>query len=119
MRIPIIVAGLASLTLAGCSNFLGSPERQGRWLPGSELVGQTMRVESAGRTSMMRFARDGSVHASFSGHDLDGRWNVEPGKICFTWGKVRDCWPYARPFRQGERMMLKSDRGNNVQATLL
>lgn len=87
---------------------------------GAELVGQSLRVEtSAGRTSVMQFAADGTVRATFSGRETAGRWEVEGQKLCFTWGSVRDCWPYVAPLTRGQTVALTSDRGNKVRVTLL
>lgn len=125
MRIKLAAAiGLGLFALGACSSSgsvdapvgLG-PNRDSR---GSELVNNSVRVETAtGATSTMYFAADGNVRANFSGRTTAGRWAVEGTKLCFTWGPVKDCWPYPAPFRKGETRTVTSDRGNTVKVTLL
>lgn len=118
-RIIAVASLCALMTLGACSR---ADQRPVRTIPiaGSELYGESIRVKASdGRISTMRFSRNGTVTASFGGRELTGRWDVQPRKLCFTWGAVRDCWPYATHFRRGETVSLKSDRGNVVQVTLL
>lgn len=118
----LAAAGVAALS--ACSSGPGTdirgPVAVAPARAGSELIGQSMRVEtSAGRTSVMQFAADGTVRATFSGRETAGRWEVEGQKLCFTWGSVRDCWPYVAPLIRGRTLDLTSDRGNKVRVTLL
>jgi len=111
---------LAAIGMAGCSTVVPRvPGTVAGVQPGSELFGRTIRVESGGRTSTMDLRNDGTVTARFGGNQLQGNWAVAGGKICFTWGTNRDCWPYTAPFRRGETVTLTSDRGNVVKVTLL
>jgi len=120
MAKKMAAAALCGLVvLGGCSTVVpnrGAPVTQMR---GAELVGQNIRVESAGRTSTMTFRRDGTVIARFGEQQATGNWDVQPGKLCFAWGSVRDCWPYLGALERGRTVTLTSDRGNVVRVTLL
>ena len=92
-----------------------------RSTPGEDLVGRTVRVEtSRGQVSTLLFMRDGTVQAAFGEAKVKGRWELEPGRLCFLWGSApRECWPYAEPFRRGQTVDIESDRGNRLRATML
>ncbi len=110
----VIVASLCLATaLAGCAT-----GRQGPAEP--EFVGRTMSVQAnTGQVTMLRFYRDGRVEARFDRQQSQGRWNLERQRLCFTWaGNFRECWPYTRPFRRGETVTVRSDRGNVIRVTM-
>lgn len=112
-RLIAAVAGAAAM-LGGCATLVGAPQ-------GSELVGETVRVETAQeRASTMTFRRDGMVVARFGEREVAGRWRIEGDWLCFYWtGAPRECWPYADRFRPGVTVPVTSDRGNRVEVTLL
>jgi hypothetical protein len=114
MRSAVTVASL-SLLVSGCASVL--PRSQ----PGSELVGQNLRMETrAGQVSTLQFRNGGVVRARFGGQEILGRWQVEPARLCFLWtGAPRECWPYPQVFRKGETRTITSDRGNVSRVTML
>jgi hypothetical protein len=102
------------MLVAGCSSILPRMQQ-----PGSELVGQTLRMQtSRGQVSTLQFRNNGIVRAVFGKQEIVGRWQVEPVRLCFLWtGAPRECWPYPTPFRRGETRGITSDRGNSVRVT--
>lgn len=115
----VLAAAAAAALLSACSTIRDrSPERMA---PGDELVGRTLRLETAaGQTTMLRFQREGVVTAEFGDKSTTGSWVATGQQLCFSWaGRSRDCWPYERPFRRGETVTVTSDRGNLVRVTLL
>lgn len=109
-----VAIGACALALSGCATLRSGPS-------GSELVGQTLRMETArGQVSTLDFRRDGRVRATFGRNNVDGRWEVRDRSLCFHWrGAARECWPYRDRFERGRPRNLTSDRGNQVIVTLL
>ena len=118
MNARIVLSLALAAALPACATVVpgggGGNDRQ------PEFVGRSLSVQTAnGQTSTLSFERDGTVEAEFNGRETRGRWALEDRQLCFTWGgNFRECWPYARPFRQGRTTELTSDRGNKVQVTL-
>ena len=102
----------SALTLAGCATL-------GLGRPGDELVGETLRMQTArGQTTHLLFQGDGTVRAAFGESVVSGRWAVQDRNLCFYWtGAPRECWPYPAPFRPGETRTFTSDRGNVLRVT--
>ncbi len=98
MRKALFAASLGgSLLISACATLI--PRSQ----PGAELVGQTLRLQTArGQASTMHFMRGGAVRAVFGEREVLGRWELEQGNLCFFWtGAPRECWRYTAPFRRG------------------
>ena len=108
----LMIVAVGSLALGACATlFGGGPDR--------ELAGERQRLQSAnGQSSTLRFRGDGTVVAQFGERAVTGRWQIEGRELCFYWtGAPRECWPYERPFREGETRTLTSTRGNRVVVT--
>jgi len=105
----------AALLTTGCATLRGGPE------PGAELVGRTLRMETArGQVTRLSFRPGGEVRARFGRRTLDGRWQASRRRLCFRWPSApRECWPYRQPFERGRTRTLTSDRGNVLRVTLL
>lgn len=111
---------LALATLSACATVVPAPG-PAAWAPGSELINQRVRLQTAsGQVSTLHFAPGGVVHAEFGGRQVTGTWVATPNQLCFAWpGASRECWPYTAPLRRGQMVTLTSDRGNVVRVTLL
>ena len=115
---PVLAAAAAAALLSACGTVRErSPEPRA---PGDELIGRTLRLETAaGQTTILNFQRGGLVTAEFGGNSTTGSWVAAANQLCFSWaGRSRDCWPYTRPFERGETVTVTSDRGNVVRVTL-
>ena len=123
MRTAFVTAALVGALLSACSVI--PPDRRAvppvQAVPGSELYGQTLRVEAAnGGISTLRFSPDGTVQAAFGERRVNGTWTVAGQRLCFSWASTsRECWPYAAHFRRCETVTVTSERGNVVRVTLL
>lgn len=108
--------------LGGCAMIpqASQPPSYAQGVPGSELVGRDLGMETAtGQVSTLRFSPDGVVHALFGTNKVAGNWVATEGKLCFAWaGASRECWPYSGPLPRGETVTLTSDLGNVVRVTL-
>ena len=119
-----IAIGLSFLLLGACSTLVPpSPrsDRVGMRPAGAELIGQSLRLETAsGQVSTLRFADNGAVRAQFGSQEIAGTWVATGTQLCFSWsGTSRECWPYSGQLVRGETVTLTSDRGNVVRVTLL
>jgi hypothetical protein len=103
--------------LAGCAT---GRERDQAGSEEPEFVGRSLSVVAAnGQETILRFERDGSVFARFNQQETEGRWELRPRELCFTWRQTfRECWPYAQRFREGRAVTITSDRGNVVRVTM-
>lgn len=112
MRRLAFALGIFGLALSGCATTTARP--------GSELVGQSLRVEgSAGPPTLLAFAADGTVTGSTNGNRATGRWEVANRRICLTFERTgRECFPYLAPFRRGQTVTLTGSSGVTVRATL-
>ena len=110
----------AAFLLGACSVIPGGDRGSDRGPPAPEFVGRQMSVvASNGQTTTLRFAGDGRVTARFNERETAGRWALERGRLCFTWGaSYRECWPYTQRFERGRTRTITSDRGNVVRVTL-
>ncbi|TMJ12215.1 MAG: hypothetical protein E6G94_14190 [Alphaproteobacteria bacterium] len=116
MRPLMLCLGMAgSIMLAGCATIV-----PGGRMPGSELVGRSLRVETAnGQTSTLNLQPEGRVEAQFGERHVAGLWRAEDERLCFVWGgNFEECWPHDRPFRRGRTETITSSRGNVVRVTL-
>ena len=114
MRKGLTAAAFAAMILlGGCATVFGSGG-------GSELVGRTARlVPAQGQASTLYFGDKGIVRSTFGRRTATGRWWVRNRQLCFQWARsFRECWPYPAPFRPGQTVRIKSDRGNVVRVTL-
>jgi hypothetical protein len=115
--------GLSFLLLGACSTLVPPsprPDRMAARPAGAELIGQSLRLQTAnGQVSTLRFADNGVVRAQFGSQEIAGTWVATGTQLCFSWsGTSRECWPYAQPLVRGETATLTSDRGNVVKVTL-
>lgn len=113
---PILLSLCLAGALAGCAT--GGGPRAGSEEP--EFVGRALEVVAANnQATTLRFRRDGHVAAHFGSQVTEGRWELRPRELCFTWRETfRECWPYTQPFREDRPVSITSDRGNVVRVTL-
>ena len=118
-----IATGLALVLLSACNTVVPrsvQPQQMAARPAGAELIGQALRLETAGgQVSTLRFADNGVVRAQFGTREITGSWVATANQLCFAWaGSSRECWPYTQPLVRGETVTLTSDRGNVVRVTL-
>ena len=82
---------------------------QAAWVPGSEIVGQSVSVETNGITNTVYFDPAGAARIQTpGGRMVPGSWTAANGQLCLTTGAAQECWPYAQPFQVGQQLTLTS-----------
>lgn len=79
------------------------------WIPGSEITGQSIQVETNGVTNTVFFDPGGVARIQTPGGNMvPGTWAASNGRLCLTTGAAQECWPYAQPFQAGQQISLTS-----------
>ncbi len=69
------------------------------WTPGSEIVGQTLQVQTNGITNSVTFNADGTATIMTPGGvPTPATWSAANNQLCLSTGGPQECWPYTRPF---------------------
>jgi len=97
--------------LAGAA---GTASAQMAWMPGSEIVGQTLQVQTNGVMNSVYFGPNGNATITTAGgRAVPATWSAAGGQLCLSTGGPQECWPYTQAFRAGQQIALTS----NCQAT--
>ena len=87
-----------------------------QWVPGSEIVGQTLQVQTNGVTNTVHFAPGGVAHiTSPSGRVVNASWTANNGQLCLVTGAAQECWPYQAAFQAGQPLTLTSNCNSSSQ----
>jgi hypothetical protein len=79
------------------------------WVPGSEITGQSIQVETNGIVNTVYFDPGGVARiATPAGTEVQGRWSVADQMLCLENGAARECWPYQSAFMAGQPVTLTS-----------
>jgi hypothetical protein len=79
------------------------------WTPGSEIVGQTVQVESNGTVNSITFQPGGNATIMTpSGRSVKATWSAANNQMCLTAGGAQECWPYQQAFQAGQPMSMTS-----------
>ncbi|WP_118857428.1 hypothetical protein [Sphingomonas mesophila] len=79
------------------------------WTPGSEIVGQSVQVQTNGVTNTVYFDQGGAARiVSPNGNVVNGTWNAAGGQLCLNVGGANECWPYTQAFQAGQSVTLVS-----------
>jgi hypothetical protein len=82
---------------------------QPAWTPGSEIVGQSVQVQTNGVMNTIMFNADGTATiATPEGTTVPGTWSTANSMLCLSANGGQECWPYARPFQAGQQVALTS-----------
>ena len=107
MRQPTIkVAAALALVFAPAAGAVA----QTGWVPGTEVVGQTLQVETNGVTNSVTLNADGT--ASITGADgqvVPATWSAANNQLCLSTGGPQECWPYTQAFQAGNWVTLNSN----------
>ena len=75
------------------------------WVPGTEITGQSVQVETNGVTNTVFFDPGGVARIQTpNGNVVPGSWSAANGQLCLTTGAAQECWPYAQPFQAGQQI---------------
>jgi hypothetical protein len=82
---------------------------QAGWVPGSEIAGQTLQVQTQGVMNSIYLAPDGTATISTpQGTTVQGNWSAANNQLCLSAAGGQECWPYTQPFQPGQQMALTS-----------
>ena len=80
------------------------------WVPGSEIVGQSVVVETNGIANTVYFDAGGTARiVSPQGRVVNASWTAANNNICLHSGAASECWPYQQAFQAGQRVTLTSN----------
>jgi len=83
---------------------------QAAWVPGTEIAGQTVQVQTNGVTNSIYFASDGTATITTpSGTTVPATWSAANNMLCLSANGGQECWPYAQPFHAGQQVALTSN----------
>lgn len=79
------------------------------WTPGSEIVGQSVQVNTNGVVNTVYFDPGGAARIMTpSGNTVPGRWSTANSQLCLDVGGPAECWPYQAAFQPGQNVTLTS-----------
>ena len=119
MRKSFLAAAFAGACLTSVP--LGAAMAQTSWVPGSEITGHAVQVNTNGVMSTVYFDPGGSARiVSQSGTEVPATWAVQNGNLCLqTAAGVSECWPYTAAFQAGQPVTLTSNCAATSQFTAL
>ena len=80
------------------------------WVPGTEIVGQSVVVETNGVANTVYFDAGGAARIiSPAGRVVNASWTSGNRNLCLNTGAVQECWPYQQAFQAGQRVTLTSN----------
>jgi hypothetical protein len=90
---------------------LGAPltAAYAQWLPGSEIVGQSVQVETNGVVNTIYFDAGGGARIlSPGGSVVNGTWSAADQQLCLQTATGQECWPYKAAFKAGQQVAMMS-----------
>ena len=79
------------------------------WVPGAEITGQSVQVETNGVVNTVYFDPGGAARIiTPAGNVVQGNWTAAGGQLCLQTGTGRECWPYNAAFQAGQQVTLVS-----------
>jgi len=103
---------LGFAVLAGAATMLAPAAAFAQWVPGSEIVGQTLQVQKNGVTNTVFLGPGGQAQiTSPGGTVVPATWTAANGQLCLNTGAAQECWGYTNAFQAGQPMTLTSSCG--------
>ncbi len=95
-----LIASLAALPVAAVAQ---------DWVPGTEIVGQSVVVETNGVANTVYFDAGGAARiVSPQGRVVNASWTAANNNLCLNSAGASECWPYRQAFQAGQRVTLTS-----------
>lgn len=86
-----------------------------QWVPGSEIVGQTLQVQKDGVTNTIVLNPGGQAQITTPGGNvIPATWTANGGQLCLNTGAAQECWAYTSMFQPGQPMTLTSSCGTST-----
>lgn len=113
MRKSVVVASISGLVLLAAPAYA-------QWIPGSEIVGQSVQVETNGIVNTVSFDPGGAARiTSPGGTVVQGTWTAANNQLCLATAGGRECWPYSSAFQAGQAVTLVSSCQSTSRWTAL
>ena len=101
-----IALGLGALALSGAAAAQS-------WTPGSEIVGQSIQVDTNGVVNTINFNPDGTASIlTPAGRAVPATWSATGGQLCLNVSGAQECFPYRQAFQQGQPVTATSSCGS-------
>lgn len=79
------------------------------WVPGSEIAGHAVQVETNGVMNTVHFEPGGVARIQTPGGNVvPATWSVANNQLCLNASGAQECWPYTQAFQAGQMMTLTS-----------
>ena len=102
---PSLATALASIAM-----LVAPAAAFAQWIPGSEITGQTVQVQTNGITNSVYFGPGGQATITTpGGRAIPATWTANGGNLCLNNGAAQECWPYAAAFQPGQQVTLTSN----------
>ena len=96
-----LIAALVAVPAAGLAQ---------EWVPGTEIVGQSVVIETNGVANTVYFDAGGAARiVSPQGRVVNASWTAANNNLCLNSGAASECWPYQQAFQAGQRVTLTSN----------
>ena len=100
-----IALGLGALALSGAAAAQS-------WTPGSEIIGQSIQVDTNGVVNTINFNPDGTASIlTPAGRAVPATWSATGGQLCLNVSGAQECFPYRQAFQQGQPVTATSSCG--------
>ena len=101
--------------LAGGALLIAPAAALAQWMPGSEIVGQTLQVQTNGITNQVYIGPGGQATITTpGGRVIPASWTAGNGQLCLNNGMAQECWAYASAFQAGQPVTLTSSCGTST-----
>jgi hypothetical protein len=86
-----------------------------QWAPGSEIVGQSIQVQTNGVTNTIYFDQGGAARiVSPGGNVVNATWTTNGQQLCLNTGAANECWSYTQAFQAGQNVSMTSSCGTSM-----
>ena len=86
-----------------------------QWVPGSEIVGQTVQVTTNGVSNTVHLGPGGQAQITTPGGNvIPASWTANNGQLCLNTGLAQECWAYTSAFQPGQPITLTSSCGSST-----
>jgi hypothetical protein len=98
-----------AMALAGAAMLFAPAAAFAQWVPGSEITGQTLQVQTNGISNSVYFGPGGQATITTpGGRVVPATWSANGGNLCLNNGMTQECWQYTAAFQPGQQVTLTS-----------
>ena len=98
-----------AFALLAATMFAAPALAQSGWVPGMEIVGQSVQVETNGVVNTVHFDPGGAARiVTPGGRVVPASWTSNGGQLCLLTGASRECWAYQAPLQAGQQVAMTS-----------